>query len=125
MRLILFVKLFFISLAISLIFFALAPEADLLFLLKAVALGTAISIITTFLYPEIRGIKAGDTVSVVVNSALPSIIGRGGWALSNGRKEDEIRVRFDSGEEAVGVIESYEGIFSPPKIRLIYEEKLK
>ncbi len=121
----LFIKLFFASLVVSLVAFALAPNTDLLFFLKATALGTAISIITTFIYPEVRGIKAGDSVSVVVNSALPSLIGRSGLAISNGRKNHEIRVRFDSGEEAVGVIESYGGIISPPKIRLLYEEKLK
>lgn len=125
MRLMLFIKLFFLSLMISLIIFAITPSSDLLFLAKAVALGTAISIATTFFYPEIRGIKTGDSVSVVVNSALPSFIGKSGWAISDGRKNTEIRVRFDGGEEAVGIIESYEGIISPPKIRLVYEEKLK
>ncbi len=125
MRIMLFIKLFLLSIAVSLIIFSITASADLLFLLKACALGTAFSILLTFFYPEIRGIKKGDSVSVVLNSGIHSLMGRVGSALSNGRKNQEIRIRFDNGEEAVGIIESYEGIISLPKIKLVYEEKIR
>ncbi len=124
MKLGLFVKLFLVSSALALLAFALTPSTDILFLLKALALGMAISIIGALAYPEIRGVKRGDAVSVVISNSIPSFIGRVGRALSNARKNSELRVRFDNGEEAVGIVESYAGLISLPKIRIIYEEKM-
>jgi ascorbate-specific PTS system EIIC-type component UlaA len=121
----LLIKLVALSLAISLLLFAVLPGTDILFLIKSIALGIALSIITTIAYPEIRGIKTGDNVAVVIDSRTPSLIGRVGKALSNAKKNQEIRVKFENGEEAVGIVESYEGIISPPKIRLLYEEKMR
>src|SRR3989338_2913916 len=109
MKLFLFFKLFLISLAISLAAFALTPNAGLMFLAKAIALGTGLSIVLSLVYPELRGVKQGDVVAVVI---------------SNARKNNELRVRFDNGEEAVGIVESYSGLFSPPKVRIIYEERI-
>ncbi len=128
MKLFLFFKLSLISLALSLGLFALTPHASLgmglLYFAQSLALGIGISIILSLVYPEFRGVQKGDSVSVMVSSALPSIIGKIGKALSPGRKNSEIRVRFDNGEEAVGIIESYAGIISPPRVRIIYEERM-
>ena len=124
MRLIFFLKLFFISLAISLAVFALTPNVGLLFLAKAIALGMGLSIVISLIYPEIRGVRQGDPVSVVLSNSIPFLLGRVGRAMSNARKNSEVRVRFDNGEEAVGIVESYSGIISPPKVRIIYEEKI-
>lgn len=119
-----FGKLFLISLAASLIAFAVLPEAGFLFLAKILAIGIAVSIATAVVYPEVRGVKRGDPVSVVVSSSIPALIGRVGKSLSDGKKNNEIRVRFDNGEEAIGIIESYSGLISPPKIRILYEERI-
>jgi len=124
MKLFLFFKLFFISLAISLAVFALTPNTGLLFLAKSVALGAGLSIVISLVYPELRGVRQGDVVSVVLSNSVPFLLGRVGRAISNARKNTEVRVRFDNGEEAVGVVESYSGIISPPKVRIIYEEKI-
>lgn len=128
MKLFLFFKLFLISLAASLFLFALLPQqglrAGILFFAQMFALGIGLSILISLAYPEFRGVQKGDTVSVMVSSALPSLIGKIGKALSQGRKNSEIRVRFDNGEEAVGIIESYAGIISPPRVRIIYEERM-
>lgn len=124
MKLSLFFRLFVSTFALALLAFALNAHADLLFLLKAIALGTAVSIIVALIYPEMRGVRQGDTVSVVISNSIPSFIGRVGKALSNAKKNSELRVRFDNGEEAVGIVESYSGIISPPKVRIIYEEKI-
>ena len=124
MRLGLFFKLFVISLACSLAAFALLPNSSLLFLAKTFVLGVGISIVVSIVYPEVRGVKKGDMVSVVLSSSVPFLIGRVGRAISNARKNSEVRVRFDNGEEAVGIVESYSGLISPPKVRILYEEKI-
>lgn len=124
MQLTFFFKLFFISLAISLAAFALTPNVGFLFLAKSIALGIGLSIVMSSVYPLIRGIRKGDTVAVVVSNSVPFLLGRVGRALTNARKNNEIKVRFDNGEEAIGIVESYAGLISPPKIRILYEERL-
>ena len=71
-----------------------------------------------------RGVKKGDMVTTVVSSSVPFFMGRTGVALSNAKKGKKLKVRFGNGSEAMGVVESYEGILSPPKIRLLYEERI-
>lgn len=124
MKLFLFFKLFAISLAGSLALFAITPDAGFMFLAKAIALGSGLSILISLLYPEIRGIRQGDTVSIVLSNAVPFLLGRVGRAVSNARKNKEVRIRFDNGDEAVGIVESYCGLVSPPRIRVLYEEKI-
>jgi hypothetical protein len=112
------------SLCLSLLFFAFSEDMTTTQFFKFVAFGLVISIGGAAFYPEVRGIKQGDMVSVVIDSALPSLIGRYGRAVSHGRKNQHIKVKFDNGEEALGIVESYQGLFSPPKVRILYEEKL-
>ncbi len=124
MRLMMFFKLMIISLCASLLAFAFLPEATLMGTLKIMAVGTVLSIGVTAFYPEFRGIKTGDTVSVVTDSGIPAIIGRLGTAAMSGKKNQKIKITLQNGNEAFGVIESYTGIISPPRIRLLYEERL-
>jgi hypothetical protein len=124
MKLFLFFKMIVLALCITLLLFALLPGATIMDALKTMALGTVISIVVAVLYPEIRGIKAGDTVSVVTDSAIPSLIGRIGVATASGRKNQQIKILLNNGAEIIGTVESYIGLISPPKIRVIYEEKL-
>lgn len=119
-----FLKLVAASAFLALLAFALMPGATLMGGLKMMALGVALSMGITVLYPEIRGIKAGDAVSVVSDSGLPSIIGRMGTAAAHGRRNDQIKITLHNGSEVVGVIESYTGLVSPPRIRVVYEERL-
>ncbi len=124
MRVMLFFKLMLLALCISLASFALLADATVMGTLKLMALGTVLSIAVTVLYPDLRGIRQGDTVSVVTDSAIPGIIGRLGTAEADGKKDEQIRITLNNGSEIKGVIESYCGLLSPPKIRIIYEEKL-
>ncbi len=119
-----FFQLLVFSIAVSLLAFAFTPAADIMFLLKSLALCIGLSILVTVLYPTLRGVQGGDTVTVVANSSLPSLFGRGGIALTGGRRNSQVRIKLDDGREAVGIIESYEGLLSLPRIRLVYEEKL-
>jgi hypothetical protein len=121
MRLKMFVKLFAVFVALSLFYFGIMADAEFMDLAKFLAIGCAISITASIIYPEIRGIKAGDIVSVVSNST-PVLIGRTGTAVDKGKKNEKIRVRFGNGSEALGIVESYSGVLSPPRIRAIYEE---
>lgn len=124
MRITMFFKLMILTVCISLLSFALLSDATLIGTLKIFAIGTVISIAATVVYPEVRGVKSGDDVSVVRDSAIPAIIGKLGTAAGNGRKNDQIKIVLDNGSEVLGVIESYTGLISPPKVRIIYEEKL-
>lgn len=124
MRISIFFNLMLASLCVSLLAFALVEGVGLMGALKLFAFSTVASIAITAFYPGIRGIKAGDTVSVVNSSNIPSLIGRAGTAESAGRLNQQIKISLDNGNEVMGVIESYIGIISPPKVRIIYEEKL-
>jgi hypothetical protein len=124
MRLFMFFKLMIAALCVSLLAFALAPGVTVIEALKIMALGTVLSIGVTAYYPEFRGIKAGDTVSVVNSSGIPSLIGKPGTAAADGKRNERIKIALDNGNEVLGVIEDYVGLVSPPKVRVIYEEKL-
>jgi hypothetical protein len=124
LRLGLFFKLMIASLSVSLLSFALLPQMSLIMTLKALAFGTVLSIGVTVFYPEVRGIKEGDRVAVVTDSAIPGIIGRVGRAATDGRKREKIRILLSNGSEVQGIIEDYSGLITPAKIRILYEEKL-
>ncbi len=124
MRLMLFIKLILVSLCLALLAFGLIPDWTLINTLKIMALGIVLSVAITAFYPEIRGIKTGDTVAVVSDSAISSLIGRLGVAAAGGKKNQQIKITLQNGNEVTGVIESYTGIISPPKIRVIYEERM-
>lgn len=123
MRLRLFFKLVVLSLCLSLLAFGLL-SVTFLEAAKFMAICTVLSVAITAFYPDIRGVKQGDLVSVVADAGIPSLIGRFGTAVSNGRKNDRIRILLQNGTEVLGVIENYQGLISPPRIRLLYEERL-
>ena len=124
MRLALFFKLMLLSLCVSLLSFALLPAATIIGTLKLMALGTVVSIGITVFYPDVRGVKTGDRVTVVADAVVPGILGRVGRAAANGRINDHIKISLQNGSEVLGVIESYTGLISPAKIRVLYEERL-
>lgn len=119
-----FVKVLGLSIAAALVSFAVYGT-DMLFLAKALALATGFSIAFTIFYPHMRGVRRGDRV-VMVGGGLPMLlgIGRSGFALNDSVLNKEVRIKLDDGKEAIGIVESYEGVLSPPKVRLLYEEKL-
>lgn len=118
-----FAKTAALGIAAALIAFALYG-GDLLFLAKALALALGFSIVFAIFYPQVRGIRKGDRVSVV-GGGLPLLfgLGRSGLALDDSKVNREVRVKLEDGKEAIGIVESYEGILSPPKVRILYEEK--
>jgi hypothetical protein len=123
MRFGLFIRLFLIEVVLALLLFAFTPDAGLLDLLKMVAIGAAVALAFALFYPEIRGIKQGDLVAVVANSAMPVFFGKNGIALSSAKVNNELTVRFDNGEEIKGTLESYAGFFTLPKVRAVVDFK--
>ena len=115
-------KIFLATLLLALLQYGLTP-AGLGALFKNIALGLALSIGIAIIYPEARAIRRGDAVSAVTTSFVPSLIGRMGQALESARRGDKVRIKFDNGEEALGVVEAYAGWISPPRIRVLYQEK--
>jgi hypothetical protein len=124
MRLVMFGKLMLISICLPLLYFGLVSGVGVIECLKLMAIGIVASVGITVVYPEIRGIKNGDMVAVVSDALIPSIIGKPGTAAADGRKNQKIKVILDNGAEVLGLIEEYTGLISPPRIKLIYEEKL-
>lgn len=114
-------KLSFVLFLFSLLIFVVV--SDFMLLLKLVALDFLISSIFLFLYPYIRGIKKGDKVSLDYTSTFLDVLFSHGVALSDARTGQEIEVKLPSGGSVIGVVESYEGILSPPKVKVLMSSK--
>lgn len=118
-------QLFLGLFAVSLIYFAITPGQGLLELVKFMALSLGISIVFLLVYPRLRQVRKGDQVAITGSMPVPfaSLLGFTAIALSDAAMGEEVKVRLGRGSEAVGMVESYEGLLSPPKIRLVYEVK--
>ena len=118
-------QLFLGLFAVSLIYFAITPGQGLLELVKFMALSLGISIVFLLIYPRLRQVRKGDQVAITGSMPVPfaSLLGFSAIALSDAAMGEEVKVRLGRGSEAVGMVESYEGLLSPPKIRLVYEVK--
>lgn len=115
-------QLFLGLVAVSLIYFALTPGQTLFDLFKYSALSAGVSLLFLLLYPQIRQVRKGDQVTIIGVGPFASLLGFTATALSDAARGEELRVSLGKGREAVGTVESYEGVFSAPKIKLIYEE---
>ncbi len=124
MKILSIVKIYALLVALSLLTFALIPNAGIMDLVKLFAGATAITIFFAFLYPIIRGVNKGDEV-VVVSESMPVFFGKMGRALVNAKKGGEIKVKLNDGREVVGILEDYEGFFSPPKVKILFERTAK
>ena len=107
--------------AISLILFAVAPGfGELLSLAKMLAASFGVSLLFVLLYPRVRGVKKGDKVQLM-KGALSHLLGFAGTAQGNCRLGEEVKVKIGKKREAVGILETYEGLFTPARVKLIYE----
>ena len=119
-------QVFLALLAISLIYFALTPGQSLLDMVRYFALSLGFSIAFLLLYPRLRQVRKGDQVTISGSMPMPfaSLLGFTATALSDAQLGGEVRVRIN-GREAFGIVESYEGLLSPPRIRIVFEEMVK
>jgi len=123
LKIMLFVKSFLVLLMISFIVFIFL-DIDVLMLLKMAAGATVISVVFSIAYPEIRGVKGGDTVMIVTSDNPLTLVGRFGKAIDAGKKNATIKIKLKDGNEIVGIIEGYSGIITPPRVKPVYEERL-
>jgi hypothetical protein len=115
--------LFLILFAVSLILFGLM-ELSVMDLIRLVGVSLGLTILYVLIYPYLRGVRKGDTVVVVANSLVPSVLGRMGKIISPVKGlHKKVIVKLDDGSEIVGILETYEELLSPPRVRLIYEER--
>ena len=119
------ITLFLILFALSLFAFAFLGNS-LIDFLKLFSVDVALTILFIIIYPYVKKVKKGDSVVVISNSLMPSLFGRTGVVTSQVKGlHNKIKVRLDDGTEVIGVLESYADLFSLPRVRLIYEEKLE
>ena len=50
-----------------------------------------------------------------------NLFGAFGISMVNCKLGDDVKVRIGGGREAVGVLEAYEGLFSPARVKLMFE----
>lgn len=117
-------QLFLALLAISLIYFAITPGQSLLDMVRYFALSLGLSLLFLLIYPRVKQVRKGDQVLIMGSGPLSSLFGLTATALSDAQLGGELRVRIN-GREAFGIVESYEGLLSPPKIRIVFEEMVK
>jgi hypothetical protein len=123
------IRIFFKALvlftAAALITYAVTPTG-IDFLLKLLALDVGLAMLTPFIYPHLRGVRAGDMVSVVLSEEeLPfrMLYARSdGVATSNARVGEQIKVRFRDGSEDEFLVVSYAGLFAPAKVKILQME---
>ena len=113
-----FVKVFVLSMAAAALAYALFPDFGP-FRLFALAFGFALAF--PFVYPHIRGVRAGDTLMIEGGGGMPLLIlGMGSAvALEDGRRGKVIGAAAGNGRKRKGIIVSYAGFFTPAKIRLL------
>jgi membrane protein implicated in regulation of membrane protease activity len=117
-----FFALFLFLVAISLLAYGIfSLSFDNLLRMLAISLG--ISLLFLIFYPRLRGVRKGDEVVVVTHSYVPSFLGRKGKIVKIAKNYVVVELE-ESGKEVTGVIESYEGLLSPPRVRIIYEEQI-
>jgi len=115
-------KLLVALFAVSLLAFAFVPGlGELLTLVKLLAASFGISLLFVLFFPYVRGVKKGDKVQVS-KSALSQLLGFVGTAQGDCRVGQEVKVRIGREREAIGVLEKYEGLFTPARVKLMYEE---
>ena len=116
-----FLLLFFLIALSLLIYGFFGFSFDML--LRMLAISVGFSLLFLIFYPMLKGVKKGDEVVVVSHSFVPSFLGRKGKIVKI-TKDYLIVKLYEDGREVRGVIESYEGLLSPPRVRVIYEEQM-
>jgi len=114
-------KLIVALFAVSLLAFAVVPGfGDLLTLLKLLAASFGVSLLFVLFYPRVRGVKKGDRVQVM-KGAISHLLGLSGTVQGDCRVGEEVKVKIGKQREAIGILESYEGLFTPARVKLMYE----
>ncbi|MCX8202568.1 MAG: hypothetical protein N3G74_02060 [Candidatus Micrarchaeota archaeon] len=105
--------------AISLIVYALTPEATLGYLLKLFALNWGVLIVYAIAWPHIRGVRKGDPIVVrgqplTFFFAFPNAV-----AMSNARLNGYVELKLMDGTIGIGKVVRYQGILSHAEVELL------
>ena len=132
MQIIFFSKSFALFTALAMIGAFAAPfvlaeygAVDLLFrVIQFEALALALSIASTFLYPQIFGVQKGEKVLLVTTDPVANrTIIKLATALESGKLHEMIKIGVGH-EEMEGEVEAYAGIISPAKVKAKPEENI-
>ena len=105
--------------ALSLIIYAVTPEASISYLLKLFALNWGITILATIAWPYIRGVRKGDPL-LVRDEDIPILFSfPNAVALSNGRLNGYVEMKLVDGSVGIGKIIKYQGIINNAEVELL------
>lgn len=109
--------------AISLIVYALTPNATLGFLAKLFALNWGIALVVFLGWPHVRGVRKGDVIFVSEENSFPIIFALpNAVAKSNGRLNGLIQVDFGDGSAGIGKIIKYQGLITHAEVKLLEKD---
>ena len=98
---------------------------------RLLAIALALAIIAGYAWPRVRGVRKGDVLITFARRHQQTPFGIATInepifvnALEAGRVGKKIRVSFQNGSLAEGIIEEYAGTLSPPTIRLTETENI-
>ncbi len=105
--------------ALSLIVYAVTPEASLSYLLKLFALNWGITLVSSIIWPYIRGVRKGDPL-LVRDEEIPILFSfPNAVALSNGRLKGYVEMKLVDGTVGIGKIIKYQGIINNAEVELL------
>ena len=105
--------------ALSLIVYAVTPEASLSYLLKLFALNWGILLVSTIVWPHIRGVRKGDPL-LVRDEDIPILFSfPNAVALSNGRLKGYVEMKLVDGTVGIGKVIKYQGIINNAEVELL------
>ncbi|MFH1056259.1 MAG: hypothetical protein V1717_00455 [Candidatus Micrarchaeota archaeon] len=99
---------------------------------KLIALSVGAAILAGFLQPNLRGIKKGDKIFAFTQRTVPQ--GNQNFfytdfvpatAMESGKIGSKIKVVLSNGARGEGIVLGYQGIVSPPTIKLVETERLE
>ena len=128
MALPLFLRVFLLSSALSLLSFALLPAVELATLAKLLALSLAMTMLIPVTYPHMRGVRRGDMVQAVNAPqrsflSIPFFQMPGQYvSLDSGRIGSRIKISMPDGNWREAVVLSYSGFLTPARVRLLETE---
>ena len=105
--------------ALSLIVYAVTPDASITYLLKLFALNWGLVLVTIIVWPHIRGVRKGDPLlvrgeNIPILFSFPNAV-----ALSNGRLNGYVEMKLVDGTVGIGKILRYQGIISNAEVELL------
>ena len=109
--------------AVSLVLYAVTPNATLGYLAKLFALNWGIALGIFIVWPHVRGVRKGDPIFVSEESTLPLLFALpNAVAKDNGRLNGFISVEFGDGTTGIGKVVKYQGLITHAEVKLLEKE---